>query len=390
LRGRFHNAAFYAVALSVALLLLEAGSYGIGRFVLAKSGVIYLPPDAAGYEHYLQVRDPVLGWPSPQEFGAGRYDAKGARVSPAFPDSSARPCVSVYGDSFAFSEEVDAAHAWPNLLAKMLHCRVDNFGVDGYGTDQAYLRYIQNRNTGRETAPIVVIVYWAENLMRNINQYHDLLYSHPDEKFSLKPRFVLSTDGRLTYIPLPNFTAAEFTQMLHNPARYLPHEYFLPDHDGGPRSLSFPYTLSLVRCFGNDHILSKLEHVPFFFRYYQADDPGDSMALTAEILKHFRDAVTTSGARPVVLMIPSGQDVRYFQREHIWTYAPLIQLLSQRGILPFNFGNYIISVRSGEDGCILFTGCDHHFNEQGNAFLALYVARNLSQAHEVSGQVSER
>ena len=66
---------------------------------------MYEPYDTSGYAAYLEIRDPVLGWPSPAKFekkgrdrsgkagakGTQEYDAKGARVSPALSRSGRTP-----------------------------------------------------------------------------------------------------------------------------------------------------------------------------------------------------------------------------------------------------------------------------------------------------------
>ena len=68
--------------------------------------LFYTPPKTTPeeYEHYLSVRDGVLGWPSPLTT-IENLDSSGARVSPAFPVPGGE-CVSLYGDSFTFGSEV--------------------------------------------------------------------------------------------------------------------------------------------------------------------------------------------------------------------------------------------------------------------------------------------
>ena len=103
---------------------------------LASRGLVMTRPDLdeAQYADYLVTRHPVLGWPSPETFGKPPLDAIGARLSPAQPDTQARPCVSAFGDSFTFGAQVEAEAAYPKRLAERLGCRVNNFGVGGYGT----------------------------------------------------------------------------------------------------------------------------------------------------------------------------------------------------------------------------------------------------------------
>ena len=69
----------------------------------------------------------------------------GARFSPAYPEPG-NECVTLYGDSFTYGVGVREEYAWGNTLAERLRCRVGNFGVGGYGTDQALLRFMHNPN----------------------------------------------------------------------------------------------------------------------------------------------------------------------------------------------------------------------------------------------------
>ena len=49
--------------------------------------------------------------------------------------------MEVYGDSYTEGVDVNYQNSWPSLLSQKINCRVINFGVEGYGTDQSYLRY---------------------------------------------------------------------------------------------------------------------------------------------------------------------------------------------------------------------------------------------------------
>ena len=120
-----------------------------------------------GYGAYLRDRDPLLGWPYPSSLNQRQRDASGSRLIPAFPDPREHQvCVSVYGDSFTWGAEVDDEHASGNVLSRRLGCRVANSGVNGYGTDQAYLRF---RSKVEDEAEIVILSHFSVLIMRNVN-----------------------------------------------------------------------------------------------------------------------------------------------------------------------------------------------------------------------------
>lgn len=124
------------------VLTLEGISY-VGERYLVSKGIIYEPPKLEEDAYRLKP-DLQLGWPSPDLFGKGDYDSSGSRIIPSFPDPNEEACVSAYGDSFTWGHEVGNEFAWSNVLSKILDCRVSNFGVSCYGTDQSYLRFKHN------------------------------------------------------------------------------------------------------------------------------------------------------------------------------------------------------------------------------------------------------
>ena len=154
---------FTLILIVFGLAFAEFAAFITGRYILPDH-LLFAPSYKRDreeqinyYAGYLTIRNPVTGWPlSPgmeheemlemaESMGVVlEYDAYGARTSPAFPDPAVPSCVSLYGDSFTWSSEVEHEEAWGNLLATQLDCRVHNFGVGGYGSDQAYLRYITN------------------------------------------------------------------------------------------------------------------------------------------------------------------------------------------------------------------------------------------------------
>ncbi|NNE63528.1 MAG: hypothetical protein HKN34_05550, partial [Gammaproteobacteria bacterium] len=189
---------------------------------------------------YYANRDPVLGWPSASALASDRFDPAGARPDPAFPYPQA-PCAAAFGDSFARSMEVGNEHAWAHRLSKTLGCRVANFGVGGYGTGQAYLRF---KMTDVEPAKLIILGVFPDNIMRNVNQYRGYLVAYHDIR-TFKPRFVLN-QGELTAVPIIDEPNLSFREFRKNPGSKLSHEYFLPDTAYGPVIMQFPYALAVV------------------------------------------------------------------------------------------------------------------------------------------------
>lgn len=334
------------------------------------------------YDDYMARRHPLLGWPSPTEYGGKRFDASGSRIVPAFPTPS-NACVSLYGDSFTFSDEVDHEHAWGNVLSQLLGCRVANYGVGGYGADQAYLRFKHNK----DEAPIVILTIYSENIQRHVNQL-SMLRTGGKGIRSFKPRFIINSNDELELVPLPTFSRNEFEDVFANPKKHLPHEYFLPDTFVGPRSLRFPYTVLALKSLANERIRTKLSGLPSFASFYSANHPSDGLHVTTKIVEHFvRDAIAR-GKSPHVFILPTSSDINYYKEDNTWTYQPLIEQLEKRDIVIFNIGKAILQQIGPSDHCKLNTHpttCTGHYNEEGYTLLAKIVNQYLRSIHSDLG-----
>src|SRR5215469_15256294 len=102
--------------------------------------------------------DDELGWPSPRDAVAPPRDRTGAKYIPDFAQSEP-PCGSAYGPSFVWGNEIPLTEGWVEQLSRRLGCRVANYGVSGYGTDQAYVRFQRMQ----DQAPVTFLGFSPEH-----------------------------------------------------------------------------------------------------------------------------------------------------------------------------------------------------------------------------------
>ena len=371
---RYRSATLGLMTALVSFGFVEVSSYILDVF-LARRGVLYRPPRTASYTEYLSKRDPELGWPAPSSFGRdGQRDRSGSRVTPSFPDPDDLSCVSVYGDSFTWSADLDHEHAWPNLLSRLLGCRVANFGVGGYGSDQAYLRF---RSNPGDSAPVVMLNHLSENILRNVNQFRGLLYPSDSTDFSFKPRFVLGERGELRLVPLPTFKASEVDGVIDRPERYLEHEFFEPGGASGLQRLSFPFSLAALRSFRHFHVQARLRGLPWYADFYAEAHPSRALQITERILASFCEEARRRRQTPIVTVIPTGLDLIYFRAKKEWVYRPLLEHLHGTGCVALDLGPRLLARIGDRDPCSLFAVCSGHYNEEGYALLAAVVKEFL-------------
>jgi hypothetical protein len=401
------NILFTAILVVVSAVAIEFAAFFVGRYFVPDS-LIFDPHFSTAeqaellerYEEYLEIRHPILGWPPtkenkwrPSRDKFGDRLLPGSRNSLTLNDDEQRDyCVAAYGDSFTWGADVAGDESWPYVLSTSLGCPVGNFGVGGYGTDQAYLRYQQNRF---DNARIVFLNHLSENIMRNVGQFRSLVlgYDADRDMRMYKPRYILSREGELQLIELPSIAAENYIDSLANPEEYLPYEYFLPGENTVQTELTFPYTLALLGILNHFHVKAEWEGKPWYMDFYEPDHPSNGLQVTAKILLEFEATARRKQQIPIITVIPAGGDLEYFVEHAAWPYQNLLTLLRKNGIDVLNFGEGLMTRLGSRNPCELFNDCSSHFNAEGYRYLgeiALDELQSRGLIDEAVGQASTK
>lgn len=159
----------------------------------------------------IHAPDPVLGWirvaGSRYEFPDGSVmttDDNGARATPGM---TGPVLAAAYGDSFTEGLEVDDGDTWPAALGRRAGGRILNYGVSGYGPDQAVLALERHLSEGIVQPPLVILAMIMENLSRLLNSYRPF-YTHPfpDKFLGFKPILIEGSSGMTPHCYLPSDT----------------------------------------------------------------------------------------------------------------------------------------------------------------------------------------
>jgi hypothetical protein len=376
MRAAKSNFPYYVVAAIFASLVIELSAYLAIHFVLLprEPAFFFRSPSttAAEFDRYMSVRDSLVGWP------ARRTDERGVEVIesrpiPAYP-TAGKECVSLYGDSFTYGDEVEHSEAWSNVLSLRIKCRVGNYGIGGYGTDQAYLRFLKNV---QDSARVTVLGIFPENVLRNVNRYRYFLDARTT--FSLKPRFILEKD-QLKLVEMPVWNQEEFFLATQAPEKAFEYETFLPDSEFGPVSLSFPYSWKAIKLFLSERARSAMLGHTSWEVFYRADHPTQALRITTEIADQFVKTGRSRGKSVLVLIYPTARSFKQFKETGELVTRPLLDELERRRI-PFldlheEFGRRV----EHQAFCDLLTqpaACAGHFNPRGNVVVSEIVHEYL-------------
>jgi len=166
--------------------------------------------------------DPVLGW----RYRPGHRDpenqinsqgVRSGREYSTVPEPGVIR-VAAFGDSFVYSNEVANDDTWSaRMEALSPRMEVLNYGVGGYGTDQAFLRYLNEGS--RLSTDVVIIGFAPDDLRRVVNVYRRFI---SNREFPLvKPRFVLTSDGDLVLLQSPLQRVSDYDTYLRQPAKVI-------------------------------------------------------------------------------------------------------------------------------------------------------------------------
>lgn len=332
--------------------------------------------DAASYYQF----DSVLGWTirpgASEEQGGTVYTSNsiGIRASREY-TLNKDACVTriaAFGDSFTHANGVSNDEMWTRLLEiEDPDIEVMNWGVGGYGTDQAWLRY---KVQGAKYYPDVVLIgFMVEDIRRNVNRFRPF-YSLNTGMPLTKPVF-LYTEDDLVLEPNPMSSAAELLDYATNRKdeflnRVCEHDIHChrEEYETSPLDVFKSFRLIKTAVYKIKNWDGSLDTIYQDDRYY---------LVTYEILRRFAEEVTENGSKPLIVLLPPLSTLERYNETGVKDHQRLIDQLEVDG-LPFIdlTDDFIEAKRTlGVELGGFFGG---HYNSLGNVVVKEAVLRWIS------------
>lgn len=324
-----------------------------------------------------EALDSVLGWRYRSGFASETdhitaQGLRGFRVYDSLPGPRTLR-VAAFGDSFTYGNEVADGDTWTVALEKTnKDLEALNYGVGGYGVDQAFLRY---ELEGSSLHPDVVLMgFMSDDLRRMVNVYRRFISSL--ELPLTKPRFVLRPDRTLSVAANPLPSRGAYQRLLQNPEAVrelgaLDHWYSATVYENP----LYDYVASLRVAHA---LFQRLDRRFASDRLFRGDDEfnehSSAFALQVAVMRAFADSVRARRAIPAVLFLVDRNSVEKMRRGKDVTYATLRDALVGEGITVWDAADAFRATTGPLDPLFASGG---HYSGEGNRLVARWLAVHL-------------
>ena len=333
---------------------------------------------------FLRARfDPLLGW----DIHVDERTNLGTRGNRDYPEKP-RYRLKAFGDSFVYGAEVAEDETFCAYVEERTGWDCLNYGVGGYGPDQAFLKYRSNHIP----ADYTILGVLCENIGRVVSYYPPF---YMREWTPPKPRYVKEGETfRLLESPIHDRQEAiklldeRFIDTL-KPNDYWP--YYYEEILNAPDRLRWPATWTVLKHlryfvwgartglnkrFGSNYDAAR--QVYKYTHLYESD--SEALAILRHILDEFVALAHDRGEVPIIVFFPD-QFSLDLKRDHgRLPHAPIAAYAEGAGYNTIDFGK----VLSGEDYSPYFLYYNSHYSPAGNERVASEIVRFIERLERES------
>ena len=384
-RKRVRIAAYLVVLVSL-FLIVDTAMYFTFSWLNTKRNLFYDSRTVTEEQlrSFLDMSfDPALGW------NVARVDRSnlGTRRPQDYPVKATYK-LKAFGDSFTYGAEVGPADSFCAAFERTTDWDCLNYGVNGYGPDQALLRYASIPVRSEYT----MLGILSENIGRVVSHYPPFYmrwWAPP------KPRFI-NQKGHFTLLEAPIRSESEATKLLDS--RYIdslkafdywPTYYEQVQH--APARLEWPATWMVLKhadfFWARIAIEVKRRVMPSYeveketYKYYHLYDSNtEALGILEHVIDEFVRTARQRGEIPLIVVFSDQFSLDLMKKYGTNPYAPLVDFLKQRAYAHVDMGSIFLNEPYGD----YFLYHNGHFSPRGNARVAQALAEFIGRAAENS------
>jgi len=308
------------------------------------------------------------GWWQSNNLGArSRYDME-KKLLPG------KQRLIIFGESFTSCSRVKQEETWPFFLNnKSENVEFVNFGVDGYGMGQSFLRYEMLRSQIDYNAVIFVFVP-NEDLWRDVNVLRQL---NGWQHYPLLPRLIirgnqleLVKSPYNSYDDLERENSGYCSVRLKNYLRAYDRFYFIPKYESPPiigRLVFYKLLARWYYSFQYRTLLSDIKKIDF-----------EEAKILIKMFDKIEFQEKRDGVKFVLVILPYQNDLENYRNDVKFRrqYDELVSVFKQRGVICIDLMSDFLKLQPGQ----FDTGYDgSHYGPNLNRFIAESLWKRLRE-----------
>lgn len=281
------------------------------------------------------IHSPILGWTiKPNGFWDNIYRAnsrgiRGDREYQVIPEKN-RIRISTFGDSFTHGDEVKNESTWQEQLYT-LNARLEvlNFGVGGYGLDQAFLRY--KKEGLQYHSHIIFIGFIEENINRLVNVFRPFYY--PGIPLT-KPRFIVR-ENQLTLLNNPMKDLHDCNLLLRNPGSLLDtfgrNDYFYKTQPKESIADISPSIRSLKLVYYSAYNRYMKYTGKSIYKEGSYSEKSEAFEICKRLFDDFHNLAQKNESLPIIIIFATRADLERYRKDKTKIYSPLLTYFMSKG-----------------------------------------------------------
>lgn len=281
--------------------------------------------------------------------------------------------VAAFGDSFVYGTEVDTPSAWSSQIEREHpDLEILNYGVPGYGHDQAYLRF--EREARAFSPQLVLMGVSCHTIGRNGNA---VTREFDAANFAPKPIFRVAADGSLELVPNPIASPADARPWIADPLGSF--ALARGDYDYDPLVIENPIYDWLATVRIGVTLATRLHR-----RYLDPERPfrggprraicnerSPSFRIATGLMRAFDRDAKAAGLVPVLLVLPEADGLRMRAEGAAATCDPVLAFCRENGLDCLDATEALLAAE-GPPAALFAAG--GHYSASGNRALARWLA----------------
>lgn len=299
--------------------------------------------------------------------------------------------ISTYGDSYCLSREVMDNKTWQYFLSGQLDTNVINFGVGNYGLDQSLLRLKKEYLTNPTKIVIMAITPYTITRVTSVWKH----FSEFENLLAVKPRYIVQ-DNKLKFIPNILKNKEDLKDIKQHQDffnKYDEHISYFNEH-----VYTFPFIFSFIK---SPYPLLKSINAKFMMLFKKLKFPKIALwfsnkyflpeinyreklfiknkKLLKLLIEEYITFAKENDFMPVLLMLPTIEDVRYYKRTDTIYYDAFLKSISDN-LLTLDFMDFLAKEESSIGSYYIDDYWGGHYSPLGNLELANFVKEKLNEA----------